>query len=446
MGRKKKVVTAKVPVGDEGATQPEKEENLSTNPNPEEAATKVPPEPKPEETPAPEGAEEENLAKMVAGSPTIAGKSSTEDQQLEGVAEDRLPGVIETAAEKDEPEEEETTFKTISRSLEELPLGSIQHFNLIPDFVIPTVAAHPIIIRTTEGNYCIDGWELVEAARSEGKPSILCEVDELNTHSDEEICLRKGGIRSLTRGGISTYPEMIRNTGDLLAMLLSSDEDLRTYGQGERRYGQGFVGNREEDVRHILAMRLGRDRDTVNLYLCHGEYLSSDALQFLIDHEAPKEFFVKVQSKKRIELKNQKGRNNLSTGRITAAISTFMLGEFEKFLANRDAGRTGQTPEPAPLQPAEPPEDPTPADDDDTNDDEYPAAEEDTENPISESTPEEAITIETIKTTTLGVGERLVGYARRDIPLVEIERSLRAELDNIMRLLNQIARLNNSGK
>jgi hypothetical protein len=75
--------------------------------------------------------------------------------------------------------------------MEDLPIDSIQHFNLIPDFVIPTVAAQPIIIRTTEGNFCIEGWELVEAARAEGKTSILCEMDELDSHSDEELCLRK---------------------------------------------------------------------------------------------------------------------------------------------------------------------------------------------------------------------------------------------------------------
>ena len=404
MGRKKKVVTAKVPVGDEGATQPENKETSPTNISEETA------------------------------------------EQSRAVTAERLPGVFGEGDDEDEPEVAERTFKTIARSLEELSIASIRHFDLIPDFVIPTTAEHPIIVRTGEGNFCIDGWELVEAAKSEGKPSILCEVDELNIHSDEEICLRKGGIRSLTRGGISTYPEMIRNTGDLLAMLLSSDEDLRIYGHGECRYGVGFVGNKEEDVRHILAMRLGRDRDTVNLYLCHGEYLSGDALQFLIDHQAPKEFFVRVQVKKRTEIKNQKGKKNFSVGRITTAISKFIIEEFEKYLADREAEKSKKSPKSAPSKSVATSKKSAPTEDEKEEVDDDSDPEEGAEDPTPASTTDEPITLERIFSTYHGVSKRMAEDVSKGISIPEMKDRLKEELKMIMKILDMIDSISGTEK
>jgi hypothetical protein len=373
-------------------------------------------------------------------------KTSKEvEEQSQAVMKERLSGVFdEDESEEEEPEEEERTFKTISRSLEELPTDSIQHFSQIPDFVIPTAAAHPIIIRTTEGNFCIDGWSLVEAAIAEGKTSILSEVDELDSHSNEELCLRKGGIRSLTRGGLTTYPEMIRNAVDLLAMLLSSDDDLRIYGHGQKRYGEGFVNNREEDVRHILAIRLGRDRDTINLYLCHGEYLSSDVLKIFADRRAPKRFFEKTQAKKRIELKNQKGKN-LSIGRITEAISTFMLKEFAAFLVDEENRRrktkVATSTETKIDNHTETMKDPVPADDNDDVDDE-PEPDKDT----PELNPEESVTTEKIFRTYDGVSKRIAEDVSKGISIPKMETRLKEELKVITQLLNMIAHLSDTGK
>src|SRR5271157_3531694 len=77
-------------------------------------------------------------------------------EQVQSEAEERLSGVSEEANEQDgseredEQEEEQRTFKTIARSLEELPISVITHFELIPDFVTPTEADNPIIVRTPD--------------------------------------------------------------------------------------------------------------------------------------------------------------------------------------------------------------------------------------------------------------------------------------------------------
>ena len=358
---------------------------------------------------------------------------------------ERLPVVLAET-------EEEPTFVTTARSLEDIPIKEIIHFTLIPDYVIPTSAVRPVIVRTEKGNFCIEGWPLIEDARSGNRETIVCEVDELNYHDDEELCLLKGGIRTLTRGGICTYAEMIRNTRGLLEMLLSVNDDLYIYGHGEKSYINSLQSNLEEDARYILSLRLGRDRDTINQYLCHGEYLSNEVLQIFIDRKASKEFFIKAQVKKRIEIKNQRGIN-LSNDRITAVISPFMLEAFENFMASREVGVSGQTP--TVVAPENEngtqtsTEDNTPArnngDDEEINA-EFATTEGDTADFIPEINPEEPVTIETIKTGALNVSKRLVEHMTKDVQLVEIENSLKAELYNITKLLNLIALLNRAAK
>ena len=59
-------------------------------------------------------------------------------------------------------------------------------------------------------------------------------------------------------------------------------------------------------------------------------------LDILIKRKATKDFFEKVQTKKRIEIKNELGGDNPSIERITKVISEFVLEEFEKFTADKE--------------------------------------------------------------------------------------------------------------
>jgi len=370
------------------------------------------------------------------------------------VAEDRLPGVSGSTTETAASGEEIEVVKVIARSLEELPVDSIRHFDSIPDFAIPTDARQPIIARTPEGNFCIEGWSLIEAAQAAGETTIHCEVDDLNTHSDEELCLQKAGIRSLTRGGIFSYAEMLRNTRDLLIMLLNSQEDLRIHSHGR---GEGFVGNREDDARHVLSMRLGKDRDTINTYLCHGEHLTTDLLQSFIERKAPKDFFVKEQSRKRVELKNCISKN-FSRGRIDKAISQFMSEAFEEYLAAKEAQKNGRKRNRAAA--AETPDvesaSETVATGDittnDGNDGENGEQEERSATGEAASTGpgldhhDEPLTTDTIKRQALEVAQRIAADLSKDISLAEMKRRLLEEVRVITGILSRIESLSNTEK
>jgi hypothetical protein len=130
-----------------------------------------------------------------------------------------------------------------------------------------------------------------------------------------------------------------------------------------------------------------------------------------------------------------------------------MLEAFENFMASREVGVSGQTP--TVVAPENEngtqtsTEDNTPArnngDDEEINA-EFATTEGDTADFIPEINPEEPVTIETIKTGALNVSKRLVEHMTKDVQLVEIENSLKAELYNITKLLNLIALLNRAAK
>jgi hypothetical protein len=180
-------------------------------------------------------------------------------------------------------------------------------------------------------------------------------------HSDAELCVRKAAIRSATRGGKGEYLENARNARDLKPILLSLNDSLRDLDHGGRRRGEGFVANHEDDVRHVIALRLGKEKDTVNTYLRHLEYLSEDAIQFFISRGAKKQFFEKAQRQKRILLRTYV-EDSTPDEEITQNVSSLLMALFNRQTERRgSSSRSGSSAAPrqsltfnVPAQPAGP--------------------------------------------------------------------------------------------
>lgn len=265
------------------------------------------------------------------------------------------------SADSTEPEEAVSRFATIVRSIEDLPVEGISHFTQMPDFFHPTTNDRPIVVRDPEGLFCLDGWDLVEEARNEGLETVSCEVDEMAEHSNAELCVRKAAIRSATRGGKGEYLENARNARDLKPILLSLNDSLRDLDHGGRRRGEGFVANPEDDVRHVIALRLGKEKDTVNTYLRHLEYLSEDAIQFFISRGAKKRFFEKAQKQKRIHLRTYVA-DSTPDEEIMQNVSSLLMALFNRQTERRgSSSRSSSTAAPrqsltfnVPAQPAGP--------------------------------------------------------------------------------------------
>ncbi len=384
--------------------------------------------------PAPEpstkGTDDENLEKMIAESPREGDQDS--------------PGVLTG-------QEEPSKYRNIGWTTEEVVIDQINHFTLIPDYFQLTEADRPIVARTPNGYFCLDGWDLVEIARSQGATSILVDVDNMSIHSDEELCIRKMVLRLKTRGD-ATYMEIIRNSRDINRMLLSTGENLKVFSHGGRRDRVGLTGNREDDAAEILARRIRKDRATVQKHLLHCKFLSDEAIQLFIKKQAPKKFFEDTQVKKRILAKELIGKE-LSAIEITATISTFMIEAFVKLSTPKPAA-TGQALEPTPIETTEEGqpdavEDNDPegySDEESEGNDEYQASEEDTENLTSGSTTDEPVTTEKILLTYDGVSKRIAEDVTKGISIPEMETRLKEELKVITKLLNMIANLSTTGK
>lgn len=249
---------------------------------------------------------------------------------------ERLPGVSNPPP---VPPEVPSPYRTINRTLEEIAVDTINHFTMIPDFITTSTAKYPIIVRTPDGNSCVEAYDLVAAAIADGRTTILCEVEEIPSHSDLEISFRKAGMRTLTRGGHYVYAEMMSIAKNLTEQVKASNatnEELKLYAHGQRKYDEGFVNNREEDLRHIVSLRLGKDRDTYNTYILHGNNLSDEVIQIFITRKAPKEFFVKAQVEKR-ELASRLTGQGVQDPELTQQISTRMLEKFEEYSLQKEA-------------------------------------------------------------------------------------------------------------
>ena len=213
---------------------------------------------------------------------TVGNDSGPEDQSSPGVLNDLQPG----------------QFVTTSEEIAELPIESIQPCRNIPDYRDLTESPLPIVIQSPDACHCIDGWNLVERAQSEGSSTIRCLVFSIERHSENELAIRKVAIRTKPVGGTCSYAELVRNICRLFIILYESADDPVVYSHGGNRRSADFAGKRENNIRSVLSERLGKSQTTINKYLQHGEHVSDDVFNRLIDANAPKGFFEATQKEK----------------------------------------------------------------------------------------------------------------------------------------------------
>ena len=206
----------------------------------------------------------------------------TEDQSSRGVLNDSQPG----------------QFVTTSEEIAELPIASIRPCRNIPDYRDLTESPLPIVVQSPDACHCIDRWNLIEQAQVKGISTVRCHVFSIERHSEIELAIRKVAIRTKPAGGTCSYAEFVRNTCRLFTILCESADDPVVFSHGGNRRSADFTGKWENNIRSVLSERLGKSQTTINKYLQHGEYVSEDAFNELIDANAPKGFFEATQKEK----------------------------------------------------------------------------------------------------------------------------------------------------
>jgi len=257
----------------------------------------------------------------------IAGNKLQGKKKIERNEDHDSPGVLTGIQDEEQTPREEistSTYQTRNRSIEDVQIIIIQRFPLIPYYVDPMDAEYPYVVRTPSGVYCMDGLDKIEEERSKGRDTITCDVESIDNHSIEELVLRKIASRTKTRGGQAIFPEIVRNTCTAAEMLVNSDKNLILFFHGGRRHGKDFSEQRDNNVRQILATRLGYDRDTVNTHLLYGRYITGAAFDTLINLRVKKIVFEKFQTKKtKLEARLEKER--LPVSEIALKISAELL-------------------------------------------------------------------------------------------------------------------------
>lgn len=219
----------------------------------------------------------------------------------------------------------------------EIPTESIQRFDLIPDYKGSPRSPYPVVLKTPSRCICLDGWSMVEQAKAQGIKSIQCFTYYSEECSDEEVAIRKAAVRIMPHAGAGSYVEIIRNVKMLHAMLLNKD-NVFELSHGGTRKGEGFFNNKDDNVRQILALRLGKSVSTIGKYLNHSEFLSDTALSTLLNIseqsrlKPDKEFFEGVQSNKR-RLKEMLTSQAADKERLTEEVSRYVLGTYQQYRA-----------------------------------------------------------------------------------------------------------------
>jgi hypothetical protein len=222
-------------------------------------------------------------------------------------------------------------YETCWEEIAELEITSIQPCPIIPDYKEPTASTLPIVVQTPAASFCIDGWHFIEQAKAADRSTIRCHISHIAQHSDTELAIRKSAIRVMPQGGKCSHAELVRNTHHLYQALFDTLDDLVLFSHGGDRRGVSFTSSQENNIRLVLAIRLGKSQTTINKYLQHGDSLNDAALGALIDAGAPKVFFEAFQTQKQVEVAALNAEQKDDTA-IVEAISKQMLEWLSEFL------------------------------------------------------------------------------------------------------------------
>ena len=241
-------------------------------------------------------------------------------------------------------------FRTLHEEIVELPVESIQPCPLIPDYRDPTESILPLVVKTPAAFFCIDGFNLIELTKAAGRTTVRCHVSQIQDHSDIEVAIRKVANRTKPQGGTCSFAEKVRNTCLLAKIIIDEKENPIVFSHGGARRGENFTNDRENDLREILAERLGKKRTTINQYLNLGRNLNFDVLNTMAESDTGKAFFEAVQFKKR-NLINKLEDDGITKEAITEPVSSKMIEWHDKY---RQPVRISKN---EPAQPVAPPSD-----------------------------------------------------------------------------------------
>jgi hypothetical protein len=231
--------------------------------------------------------------------------------------------------------------------IEDIEIVKIQQYQGMPAYLDKTESLYPVVIKTPEGYFLVDGQELLEEAWDGGKDSLKCFVYSMDEHNDAEIALFILEIRTKPQGGSARYAEIIRNVRTCKNKLEQSSDNLIRHSQGGRRRGQAFNdADKSGNIKMILIASTGRGRSSVGDYLAYSDFIDDKTLTLLAegnseespkgngdvavaDRGAAKSFFKNIHTKKRAAVMMLQVEK-VDDQAITTTISAKVLAAFKE--------------------------------------------------------------------------------------------------------------------
>lgn len=235
-------------------------------------------------------------------------------------------------------DKQNNSYVTLREAFEDLDIDDIIPFTDIPDYQERTTSPHPIVVRSPNTCHAIDGFDLVAEAKARNETTVTCHVYYIPQFSAIEVAIRKAGIREVSTNGPASYAELARNARHVYSMIHESTENLVVYSHGGTRRGVTFVNNREDNIRILLAERLGKSPSTVSKYVTYTEYLSDEAMETLAQSRTSKSFFQTAASNKNITVKLLRG-DNKSDEEVTQIVSEKVLAWLQEYKETEKEGK-----------------------------------------------------------------------------------------------------------
>src|SRR5208337_779127 len=215
----------------------------------------------------------------------------------------------------------------------DVPIDLIEPITAIPDYVTPTSASLPIVLRTPDGFHLQDGPEKIIAARESGLRVVRCRGHYMAVCNAEDLAFAKAGSRWITEGGHASSGELVNVTAILREITIANHPHMFVNLHGGARIPGQSNADDEDNLVKALADRLGKKPKTIMWYLKEAEYQRPQTLTQLAQGRAPKSFFDGIRNSKGDMLLKIQGRS-VPPEQWTPLISEFTENLFSAFQAN----------------------------------------------------------------------------------------------------------------
>jgi hypothetical protein len=213
-----------------------------------------------------------------------------------------------------------------------VPLNEILEITTVRNYATPSTSERPIVWRTRDHFFGLDGSEKRDAARLLGETFIDCRVHFVANATAEDLAFAKAAVRMKPEGGPASHAEIVAANASVAGIYTFNRPTMFTNHHGGLRIPGRHNSEAKDNLVNALSKGLGKDRKTILRYLNHSAYLENDILGALADACVVKGFFEEIH-KAKIAIINYLTGRNLEPTQIASQVSEAVRAIFDDYQA-----------------------------------------------------------------------------------------------------------------